>query len=231
MRGGSDRDDIDDGELVVVHEDDDANRAAEEDLANNGDNRSPRRRIYPSFPSYSPAYNHAHFPPPAAHSPSSTPTPTTAVPAARHQYYEHPHRHQHYQHHHHHHHYHRHHHPYHHPRHYHNHQRQPVKRRVYGVSVDRLHAYLPVVWRTASAFRHIGHSLVFAWAPTLVFDGRFQWWCFLVLVTLAGREGWNTVEWFGGSASRAGLRRSSALLCAVGAVIYFVGLFVWGVLG
>ena len=205
---------------MVVHEDDDANRAAEVDLATyNGDNRSPRRRIYPSFPSYSPAYNHAHFPPLAAHSPSSTPTPTTAVPVARHQYYEHPHRHQHYQHHH------RHHRPHHHQ------QQQLAKRRVYGVSVDRLHAYLPVVWRTASAFRHIGHSLVFAWAPALVFDGHFQWWCFLVLVALAGREGWNTVEWFGGSASHAGLRRSSALLCAVGAVIYFVGLFVWGVLG
>ena len=195
---GSDRNDTDDSELVVVHEDD-ANRAAEADptiTTNNSDSRSPRRRIYPSFPSYSPAYNRAHFPPPAAHSPSSTPTPTTAVPAARRQYFG-----------------------------------QPAKRRVYGVSVDRLPAYLPVVWRMAGAFRHIGHALVFAWAPALVFDGRFQWWCFLVLVALAGRKGWNTVEWFGGSASRAGLRRSSALLWAVGAAIYLVGLFVWGVLG
>jgi hypothetical protein len=77
-----------------------------------------------------------------------------------------------------------------------------VRRKVYGLSVDRLPVYLAVMWRTAAALRHIGHALWFAWAPALVFQGKFQWWCFLVLVVLAVRKGWNTVEWFGGSASR-----------------------------
>jgi hypothetical protein len=77
-----------------------------------------------------------------------------------------------------------------------------VRRKVYGLSVDRLPVYLAVMWRAAAALRHIGHALWFAWAPALVFQGKFQWWCFLVLAVLAVRKGWNTVEWFGGSASR-----------------------------
>jgi hypothetical protein len=122
-----------------------------------------------------------------------------------------------------------------------------VRRKVYGLSVDRLPVYLAVMWRVAAALRHVGHALWFAWAPVFVFQGKFQWWCFLVLVVLAVRKGWNTVEWFGGSASRfvslaqnfvegvlmnyrAGLLKSSLLLLSVGTIIYVAALAVWGVL-
>ena len=79
---------------------------------------------------------------------------------------------------------------------------QNQRRRIYGISVDRLPAYLPIMWRVAALFMHIGHSIWFAWAPALIYRGRFQWWCFLVVLILAVRKAWNTVEWFGGTASR-----------------------------
>ncbi|KAI5818383.1 hypothetical protein BZA77DRAFT_243756 [Pyronema omphalodes] len=154
------------------------------------DLEDPRRRIYPSFPSYSSSYNHTHFPQnPAPHPPGSSSANTVSS-----------------------------------IRHYH------TKRRVYGVSVDRLHAYLPVMWRTASLLRHIGHAMMFAWAPALVFKGRFQWWCLLVLTVLALRKGYNTLEWFGGGASRKGLLRSSTILLFFGCMIYLTSLGVWGLL-
>ncbi|KAA8894340.1 hypothetical protein FN846DRAFT_421504 [Sphaerosporella brunnea] len=105
-----------------------------------------------------------------------------------------------------------------------------VRRKVYGLSVDRLPVYLAVMWRAAAALRHIGHALWFAWAPNIVFQGKFQWWCFLVLLVLCVRKGWNTVEWFGGSASRAGLFKSSLLLLSVGTTIYVAALAAWGIL-
>jgi len=160
------------GGLVVVHEDDDCAAAS----TPTEHPHSPRRRIYPSFPSYSALYNHAHFPAPAhAHASSENtesqlPTPTAPLPSplsvpmsVRH---------------------------------------HSARRRVYGLSVDRLPVYLAIMWRIAALLRHLGHSLWFAWAPALVFQGRFQGWCVIVLAVLAVRKGWNTVEWFGGSASR-----------------------------
>ncbi|KAF8245408.1 hypothetical protein K440DRAFT_634574 [Wilcoxina mikolae CBS 423.85] len=208
VAGGSDDEDDRGDEIVEIHEDDYQGVESQQSEPNPiGDaipitpsaSRSPQRRIYPSFPSYSASYNQSHFPQPSggggggAGSSSNTTTTTAAVVTAR----------------------------YHH---------SYPRRRVYGVSVDRLHAYLPVMWRTAALLRHIGHAMFFAWAPTLVFQGRFQWWCFLVLVTLAVRKGWNTVEWFGGSASRAGLLKSSTLLLGISTAIYLVSLDLWGLL-
>jgi len=206
MAGGSDYEGDEGEEIVEIHEDDyqgaepqqsEPNPIAEAIPITPSASRSPQRRIYPSFPSYSASYNHAHFPQSsggaAAGSSSNTATTTTTAVA---------------------------------PRYCHSHPR----RRVYGVSVDRLHAYLPIMWRTAAMLRHIGHAMFFAWAPTLIFQGRFQWWCFLVLVMLAVRKGWNTVEWFGGSASRAGLLKSSTLLLGISTAIYLVSLDLWGLL-
>lgn len=73
---------------------------------------------------------------------------------------------------------------------------------VYGRDVNTLSPYLPVLWRTSALLRHISHSLIYAWAPALVFKGHFQWVSFLVLLFLAGKKGWSTVEWFGGGVSR-----------------------------
>lgn len=77
-----------------------------------------------------------------------------------------------------------------------------ARRKVYGVSINSLSPYLPVMWRTAALLRHISNGLLYAWAPALVYQGKFQWLSFLVLVLLAGKRGWYTVEWFGGGASR-----------------------------
>jgi hypothetical protein len=192
--GHSDSDSDLEEPIVEVHEDDDQDLSTppgqDNDITPIVPSRSPRRRIYPSFPSYSSSYNHTHFPQHAApHPPGSSSANTVSS-----------------------------------LRHYH------TKRRVYGVSVDRLHAYLPVMWRTASLLRHIGHAMMFAWAPALVFKGRFQWWCLLVLTVLALRKGYNTLEWFGGGASRKGLLRSSTTLLFFGSMIYLTSLGVWGLL-
>lgn len=164
-------DDYDDdrADIVTVHEDDD-DRAEEavnsEPITNNdwhqelsSSIRSPRRRIYPTWPPYSSSYHQNHFP----HAFPTAPEPSISGSTIRHHH---------------------------------------SRRRVYGIPVDRLPVYLPFMWRAAAALKHVGHALLFAWAPALVFDGRFQWWCFLVLLVLALRKGWNTVEWFGGTASR-----------------------------
>lgn len=73
---------------------------------------------------------------------------------------------------------------------------------VYGADVNTLPPYLPVLWRTSALLRHISHALIYAWAPPLAFKGHFQWVSFLVLLFLAGKKGWSTVEWFGGGVSR-----------------------------
>lgn len=73
---------------------------------------------------------------------------------------------------------------------------------VYGADVNTLPPYLPVLWRTSALLRHISHALIYAWAPALAFKGHFQWVSFFVLLFLAGKKGWSTVEWFGGGVSR-----------------------------
>lgn len=73
---------------------------------------------------------------------------------------------------------------------------------VYGADVNTLPPYLPVLWRASALLRHISHALIYAWAPALAFKGHFQWVTFLVLLFLAGKKGWSTVEWFGGGVSR-----------------------------
>lgn len=81
-------------------------------------------------------------------------------------------------------------------------QRNRLSRRIYGVSVNDLQPFYPVIWRTTTLLLIVSHGLLFAWTPTLVFRGHFQWWCFLILVLIAGKRGWYTLEWWGGGASR-----------------------------
>ncbi|RPB02585.1 hypothetical protein L873DRAFT_1673129 [Choiromyces venosus 120613-1] len=103
-------------------------------------------------------------------------------------------------------------------------------RKVYGVSINSLPPYLPIMWRAAALLRHISNALIYAWAPAIVYQGRFQWLGFTILVLLAGKRGWHTVEWFGGGASRVGLVKSSVLTLVLAAVFYFVGLGFWGII-
>lgn len=79
---------------------------------------------------------------------------------------------------------------------------QCSSRTVYGADVNTLSPYLPILWRAAALLRHISHALIYAWAPSLVHRGHFQWMSFLILCFLAGKKGWSTVEWFGGGVSR-----------------------------
>lgn len=139
--------------------------------------RSPIDRVYPSYPPYSAAYNHAHFSATASAPGPSVGYGTTAVinrPA--------PHK----------------------RKSTNNPLKAPrcSSKTVYGANVNTLQLHLPLLWRTAALLRHISHALIYAWAPALVFNGCFQWASFLVLFLLAVKKGWSTMEWFGGGASR-----------------------------
>lgn len=103
-------------------------------------------------------------------------------------------------------------------------------RKVYGVSINSLPPYLPIMWRATALLRHLSNALIYAWAPAIVYQGRFQWWGLVILLLLAGKRGWYTVEWFGGGASRVGLAKSSILALVLATVIYFFGLGVWGII-
>ncbi|CAZ83588.1 unnamed protein product [Tuber melanosporum] len=103
-------------------------------------------------------------------------------------------------------------------------------RKVYGVSINSLPPYLPIMWRTAALLRHLSNALIYAWAPAIVYRGRFEWWGLVILLLLAGKRGWYTVEWFGGGASRVGLAKSSIMALVLAAVVYFLGLGVWGII-
>lgn len=210
--------------LIRYHNDAVAEAIASEDQVeaeNSPVRKSPqRRRIYPTFPSYSSSYNHSHFPTTPHHPPTpsmatisepstatssrisvskSTASPASpaspAAPAAP---------------------------P---PR-----RNSTHARRVYGISVDRLPLSLPVMWRTAGLLRHVGNGLLFAWAPSMVVDGLFRWQCAVVLLLLAAREGFYTVTWFGGHASRAGLYKSSTYVLVLTIVVYIISIRVWGII-
>ncbi|KAI5777517.1 hypothetical protein EDC01DRAFT_724314 [Geopyxis carbonaria] len=202
-----------DDAIVEVHEDD-ASSASEPDPPNPtptddeplhliaGPKRTPLRRVYPSFPSYSSAYHHAHFSAATdsgnvstAGSTAAPPPPATGDSCATTT----------------------------------DHADGPTERSIYGIGVQALPAYLPVLWRTSALLRHVSHALVFAWAPALVFDGRFQWWCALVLVLLCGKKGYHTVQWFGGAACRNGIVWSSAMTLFLAVVVYVTSLGIWDI--
>ncbi|PWW74498.1 hypothetical protein C7212DRAFT_358776 [Tuber magnatum] len=103
-------------------------------------------------------------------------------------------------------------------------------RKVYGVSINSLPPYLPIMWRVTALLRHLSNSLIYAWAPAIVYQGRFQCWGLVVLLLLASKRGWYTVEWFGGRASRVGLVKSSIMTLVLAMAIYFFGLGVWGII-
>lgn len=103
-------------------------------------------------------------------------------------------------------------------------------RKVYGVNINSLAPYLPIMWRATALLRHLSNALIYAWAPAIVYQGRFQWWGLVILLLLAGKRGWHTVEWFGGGASRVGLVKSSIMALVLATVIYFFGLGVWGII-
>lgn len=107
----------------------------------------------------------------------------------------------------------------------------PPPRLVYGHELETLPVYLPVIWRCSAATRHIANALFFAWAPNLLFMGRFQWWAAVVVVVLAGKKGWNSIEFFGGVAQRRGIRRASVMTCVVNLVVLAAAGKVWDVWG
>jgi hypothetical protein len=176
-------DDNNEDEVVTVHDCDNHNSSNENRFSDHGRDstpktqRSPIDRVYPSYPPYSAACNHAHF-----SATTSAPGPSAgygtaavinrSVPPKRKPTN--------------------------------NAHKVPrcSSKTVYGANVNTLQLHLPVLWRTAALLRHISHALIYAWAPALVFNGHFQWASFLVLFLLAVKKGWSTMEWFGGGASR-----------------------------
>lgn len=171
-------------EEIIGHDQGDASRSSPK--------VSPSRlRPYPSYPSYSASYNHSYFSAsPTAHnrlpspnqSPPSPLSPTNCTlhrrqiqqPSLQRQPSQNP-------------------------------NRLPLHHylsRIYGVDTNSLNIWLPVLWRTASLCRGLGHVLLFAWFPSLFYGGEFQFWTFLVVLFVAIHKGWYTVEWVGGAAAR-----------------------------
>ena len=150
-----------------------------------------RHRPYPSYPSYSASYNHSYFSAsPVTHnrlpnpnqSPPSPLSPTNGT-LHRQQVQQPPSQRQ--------------------------HSQKPsilplhhYLSRIYGVDTNSLNIWLPVLWRTASLCRGLGHVMLFAWFPSLFYEGNFQFWTFLVVLFVAIHKGWYTVEWVGGAAAR-----------------------------
>lgn len=198
------------------------------------DGLSPQRpRAYPSYPSYSASYNHSHFSTPpgpsnfqqqqqqqsqqqpqrsiihriSSISSASSPRPQLLpiVPPSQAQ--------QHIQ------------------------NRRPSKmptrhyvRMIYGVSVNSLPLYLPIMWRLGATLRGLANALLFAWFPELIYKGKFQFFTLLVVGFIATKKGWYTVDWVGGGVVRSGILKISSMTLVIQTATYLIALGLWSII-
>ncbi|RPB23322.1 hypothetical protein L211DRAFT_284869 [Terfezia boudieri ATCC MYA-4762] len=179
-----------------------------------------RPRAYPSYPSYSASYNHSYFSASPAtrnrpfnlHLPGSPRSPLSPVDDG---YF---------------------------PQQLDQEQQQPQQsqrarpsrlplhhylRMIYGVDTNSLSIWLPILWRTAALFRSLGHVLLFAWFPSLIHKGDFQFWTLIMVSFISVQKGWYTVEWVGGTVARNGVIKVSIFTTLLSLVVYLVGLKLW----
>lgn len=103
-----------------------------------------------------------------------------------------------------------------------------TQRLLYGVSVNYMSPYLPIIWRTSALLRHLASVLLFSY-PLIYMKQNALWPTLLIVGAVAMLKGLYTVIWLGGNVARHGAKAVTGVTAAISIAAYVGSIALWDI--